>query len=277
MTAELSPESLADLVATRALFVSPHIDDVTLSCGGNVARCVDAGDSPVIVTVMAGLPAADVPLFEIAKSYHAHWGMSHLTGEEIVSRRRDEDIAASRALGARWLWLPFLDKIYRREYLLSEIRSSVIGPSERALIDEVGAKLLALWQVTRQARVYLPLALNNILDHRIVHEAGKGLLAAGAQVAYYEDFPYAAEALTPTPVEARVAELSPMVSMTVPIDECVDRRIAAIACYASQIALVFKRYGGDYEGTVRRYARSIAAAPSEYGERYWSLRAARGA
>ena len=36
-----------------ALLVQPHYDDVPPSCGGTVARLVERGDCPAIVTVLA--------------------------------------------------------------------------------------------------------------------------------------------------------------------------------------------------------------------------------
>ncbi len=44
------------------LFIAPHFDDVALSCGGEVARLVAAGETVSIVTVFAGVPPAAMPL-----------------------------------------------------------------------------------------------------------------------------------------------------------------------------------------------------------------------
>src|SRR5262252_6924938 len=39
---------------TTALFLSPHYDDVALSCGGTVAQTADAGTHALIVTIFGG-------------------------------------------------------------------------------------------------------------------------------------------------------------------------------------------------------------------------------
>ena len=67
-----------------ALFLSPHFDDVALSCGGTVALA--AADGPThVVTVFAAQPPGD--LNDFARFQHDRWG----TREDTVNRRREED------------------------------------------------------------------------------------------------------------------------------------------------------------------------------------------
>ena len=77
-------------------FISPHLDDIALSCGGFVRRLVGSGELVTIVSVCTADTPTGQPLSAAAKHVHAEWQL----GEQPYPHRRAEDAKACVALGA---------------------------------------------------------------------------------------------------------------------------------------------------------------------------------
>ena len=73
----------------RHVYLSPHFDDASLSCGGNIHRQEQAGEPVLVVTVCAAPPSANEPLSPFAESQHKNWG----NPGDIVAMRQTEDQA----------------------------------------------------------------------------------------------------------------------------------------------------------------------------------------
>ena len=169
------------------VYLSPHLDDAVLSCGGLIWEQVQAGDSVSIWTICAGnLPEGQLSDFAI--SLHRRWE----TGHQALIVRREEDKAACALLGAGFLHHDLPDCIYRRSlkddaflYASEEAIFGALHPDEVALVSEMGRWLSA--SLPEQARIVCPLAIGGHVDHRLTY------LAAG-QVDrpfwYYADYPY---------------------------------------------------------------------------------------
>ena len=69
----------------RWIYLSPHLDDIVLSCGGMVWQQVQAGDVVEIWTIFSG-DAPPGPLAGFAQELHARWQ----TGPEASAVRRAE-------------------------------------------------------------------------------------------------------------------------------------------------------------------------------------------
>ena len=133
------------LALGRVLAVSPHMDDAALSAGNFLCRC----DSPVIVTVFAGIPDRYAELTE----WDASCGFAN--GDDVVMMRRDEDRTAAQHLGGVARWLDFVDSQYRsRTPAAAEIASRIADTA-----TEVGADTIAL-----------PLGIQHE-DHELTHAA----------------------------------------------------------------------------------------------------------
>lgn len=79
----------------QTIYLSPHLDDVALSCGGLVWQEAQAGEQVAIWTICAGgIPPG--PLSDFAKKLHKRWQ----TGRNAVKHRRQEDIASCSILDA---------------------------------------------------------------------------------------------------------------------------------------------------------------------------------
>ena len=86
--------------------LSPHLDDGVFSLGAAIAAC---RGSVAMVTVFAGDPDASFP----AGEWDSRAGFR--TAGEAAAARRREDERACADLGARPVWLPFMDVQYPRD------------------------------------------------------------------------------------------------------------------------------------------------------------------
>ncbi len=108
----------------RHIFVSPHFDDVAYSCGGTIGTLVNNGERPLVMTVFAGIPSFTFNPLTIASKagrplgFRVHRGMGFnlrmsLSPAKVMALRRQEDARANDYLQAEYLWLDYLDGIYR--------------------------------------------------------------------------------------------------------------------------------------------------------------------
>lgn len=168
------------------IFLSPHFDDVVLSCGGLVWTLTQEGRRVEIWTIMGGFPP-DEAYSDFARENHERWGMS---GVEAIRMRRGEDHAACELLGAQPRYFDWLDVIYRRDPDMDEsiVHNNVelFGKSpEPSLIAQI-AQLLR-FEVPADAALISPMGLGNHVDHQAVFLAAE---ASGRIDAYYADYPY---------------------------------------------------------------------------------------
>jgi LmbE family N-acetylglucosaminyl deacetylase len=247
------------------IFVQPHFDDIALSCGGTVACCAATDGAPLIVTVFSsGPPASELTPF--AKDLHARWG----AGDAPWLARADEDAAALRALSADGVHLHHGEAIYRGY----DTWPGIIG-TPRAEDDAVSSKIARqieeIWRERPHARVYLPFGVGGHVDHQVCHLAGASLMAAGARVSFYEDFPYATLAGR---VERRMAQLGAAHSVElVDITPWMDQRLAAIGCYTSQLPFLFTAAGyylAPYETLVKKHAASLGGGEDKLVECFFT-------
>ncbi|HEU5432919.1 MAG TPA: PIG-L family deacetylase [Thermomicrobiales bacterium] len=267
------PAALAS--PTANYFISPHYDDIAISCGGTARLLADAGRTPRIDVIFGSEPDAAAPLHEFAEELHRAWGLDAAT---VIASRQAEEAKAASILGATTRVLPFRDAIYRgRHYVGNPYLFGAIAPAESGLPDQVAAALLDSEPPEAGARIYAPLGVGHHVDHQIAFLAGAQLAANDWDVWFYEDLPYA---INPGALESRLGELarSHLVEPAVTIDVASVWRakVGAIVAYASQLETVFDYVGSghspaDIDETMRAYAdRAGGGVP---GERFWRLRA----
>jgi LmbE family N-acetylglucosaminyl deacetylase len=234
------------------VYLSPHLDDAVLSCGGRIWQQVQAGERVVVVTVFANVPEPNAPLSPFAQALHAHWGHP----ADATSKRREEDLAALALLGAEAVHWPYTDCIYRKapdgRFLYADLASlwGEIDPLEESLIVELADRLFAL-PPTQGGAVYTPLGVGRHVDHRIVRRAAE---CSGRALTCYEDYPYAENREA---VEAALAKGEWRAEPVMLSEEALEAKIAAIACYRSQIS------------TFWADTAEMATAVRAFAERYW--------
>ncbi|MGD1993045.1 MAG: PIG-L family deacetylase, partial [Anaerolineae bacterium] len=248
----------------RHVFLSPHLDDVVLSCGGTVARLAQQRESVLVVTVFGGDPDLD-RLSSFAQETHAAWG----DPPTPYATRRAEDRAGVARLGATPLHLGFQDAIYRRDaagvpiYTSNEVLFGPPRATDGALVDRLETVLRSLVCRLGPTALYIPLAVGRHVDHQLVARAAWRLLAppsTAPELWWYEDFPYAAGGFpehAPDTVSAALARWSEGTwrSREMAIDPAV--KIEAIDCYASQVPMLFED-GEAMEQAVRDYSASLS-------------------
>lgn len=261
------------------LYLSPHLDDVVLSCGGLIRKQTLAGERMLVVTLFAAIPSYE-HLSPFARFHHLLWGRH----PDPVGRRRQEDQVALSHLGADPLHLDFLEAIYRgplREKPSLRLRSGQAGQAPRFLyrsnkalfgaIDlkdeglhvELASAIEEVAERQRKPFLYAPLAVGHHVDHQIARRTADSLRRRGYPIIYYEDFPYVEgeEALL---LALGAEKWSPTLEG---IADTIEEKVEAIALYASQIFYLFRRKA-TMERRVRAYAASLAPERGPC-ERYW--------
>ncbi|NUN97629.1 MAG: PIG-L family deacetylase [Candidatus Omnitrophica bacterium] len=87
------------------IYLSPHYDDASLSCGGAIHLQAQAGQAVLVVTICAAPPPSGEPLSPFAQSLHRTWG----NPADVIATREAEDRASLAILGADYLRLNFND------------------------------------------------------------------------------------------------------------------------------------------------------------------------
>lgn len=256
------------------LFLSPHYDDIALSAGATVHRLARLGRQPETLIVFGSEPDPDFVLSPFASAMHEGWG---LATSEVIARRRAEEDNASRAIGATFRLLPFHDAIYRgHTYLSDSDLFSTPALAEHGLPGEIVAALDLPNVPSDAVRMYAPLGIGGHVDHQLVFTAAASLAAAGWEVWFYEDVPYA---LQEGARERRLAEIAADHSLhlrgTAPAGADWDAKLDGILSYPSQLETIFRHYVGVEPSRTGIGAALAAYATTEYennvGERFWTL------
>lgn len=254
------------------LFVSPHYDDIALSCGGTAALVSEAGRDAVVALLFGDHPDPDQPMTPFAEHMHTEWGMS---ADQVISGRRTEEAEASSILGLRDVFLPFRDAIYRGDTYLSD--DDLFGSPKGSDIDLPERIAIALesqgFQPAR-TRVYAPLASGFHVDHQLAFLAAAQLDRAGWDVWFYEDLPYS---LLPGRVDERVerAGVTLEVAGTVDVSSVWTKKIDAIMAYPSQLKVIFEAYVGAgssreaIDEVMSTYSKKVGHGRN--AERFWRV------
>lgn len=239
------------------IYLSPHLDDAALSCGGQIAQQTAVGQHILILTIMAGDPAVG-GFSDYAQELHGRWQLA----QDAVAARRAEDIHACAILRADYQHGDIPDCIYRmgvdgRPLYTNWVQiTDNIHPAEHTLVEKLATQFATL---PRSQRVMAPLAVGNHVDHQIVRLAAEHCF--GTDLFYYEDYPYARD-------EAAVTAVIPPTdstwySQTIPLTAVdIAAKIEAIAAYTSQVSTFFNGRA-DLAQQIHQHAVAVG------GERLW--------
>lgn len=254
----------------RRVYLSPHLDDVVYSCGGQVWQQARARDPVLVVTFFAASPS-DAAINPYTLELRERWG----NALDPVAARRTEDARALKILAAQALHLPFLDCVYRQDpqtgqvyYPTVETIFGEVHASERMWHEELARALLSPVGDLGSATVYAPLTVGHHVDHILVQRVAFELLRLGHEVRYYEDFPYSGDAhavarvLRDRPGECWSSEMVPLA------EEALRAKVAAVACYASQTSTFWANMR-DMEAAFR--AQALLAGKGRLAETYWQV------
>jgi LmbE family N-acetylglucosaminyl deacetylase len=253
----------------KHIYLSPHLDDGVLSCGGAIHRRLAAGEAVLVITLFAGDPPAADALSPFAQGQPAH----QTGAPRPAALRRAEDLAALALLGADVRHLAFPDAIYRRlpdgvwpyddlAGLLGEV-----DPADPVTPEALAGEVVACLPGDEPVTLYAPLAVGRHVDHQLVHRAARLLSEQGYDVAFYEDYPYAepsdavAAALAAADAEDWRVEIVGLSSADL------TAKVAALAYYHSQLAVLFGE-AGAMPGRVWSFAVDCSSETG-LGERIW--------
>ena len=255
------------MTAYDTLFLSPHLDDAVLSCGGFIHRLTSEGKRVLVATVFSGdlVDACGAPR-ATSDAVGQVLAMMDLPLGEAMARRRREDERACARLGAELLHLDLPEALVRVGVDGQAIYGSVgslfgaVDPRDAPFLEtvvEAFRDLPPAWQVVA------PLTVGGHVDHRLTRQAAERV-HGDIDLLFYEDFPYvtkkwlAAERLLGRGISRWTTE---RVALS-PSD--LQAKVDAVAAYESQVGPLF---GGPaaMESSVRRWARKTA------GERYRRL------
>jgi len=258
---------------SRHIFLSPHFDDVVFSCGGTVAVQVSNGLHPLVITIFGGIPPQGWESSPYAYEVQREMGVTIADPGAFVAKRRREDATAMDYLQADYLWLDYFDAIYRGNPAYYTRRDELIGgevhSGDTSIERQLAQDLVALHSRLPDTVWYAPLSIGRHVDHQIVASAADHLIQRGANVKFYEDFPYV---LQQGALEARIKDLGgAMEPAYVEMSEMLPIRLEAADFYTSQIQVNF----GDrvrMHKAMENYTHGIRPVQTVHLERYWTTR-----
>lgn len=253
----------------RHIYLSPHFDDVVYSCGGTIGIQASCGGHPVVITVFAGVPSSELKLSSFALKMHKTMGFDQDIGP-LIAIRRMEDASAITHLHADYLWLDYLDAIYRGTPTYYRRRRSIfskVHPIDMEIVKQLIRDLVMLHERLPGTTWYAPFGMGYHVDHQIVFAAANELLRHGANVKFYEDFPYVIRA---SALRKRLKELGRALKPElVDIAETFHLRREAAEIYSSQIKLNFGDKAAMHKA-MKDYTSSVDPMKSMFLERYWT-------
>ena len=221
----------------RYLFISPHADDIALSCAGLVQQLHSKGHHCSILNIFNGFYPWDTLDSKVLIMYMKEdmgipeTQITSCACEKFVQARNREDMKAQKMMGCAGGALNLPDAIFRRD------GNHFFYPTEEALFacphlsDHIEAEVLE--QLEKIKSLYdifvFPLGVGNHVDHFITHNIGLTWMRERDVLFYYE-YPYFAE-------DAIIK--TNQYSVYVNIEEQHLHKIRAIEQYQTQLAGLF--------------------------------------
>ncbi|MGD2047885.1 MAG: PIG-L family deacetylase [Chloroflexota bacterium] len=244
-----------------SIYLSPHLDDAVLSCGGQIYQQIQSGKVVLVVTTMAGDPL-NRKLSSFAMSLQDRWELA----VDAVNARRQEDVKAGHLLGFDILHWKIPDCIYRVDPTSSE----ALYASEEALFGQIHAVdddlidelVRYMTNLPTHQRILIPLAVGHHVDHQLVRLAAERW-PGKADFAYYEEYPYARD---PALMRAALTPEKGWYPEVIPLSrQAISTKIRAASCYRSQISTFFDDLK-DLAAQITLYSQKVG------GERLWHTR-----
>ncbi|PWT98348.1 MAG: hypothetical protein C5B53_06840 [Candidatus Melainabacteria bacterium] len=237
------------------LFISPHLDDVVLSCSGLLISERLAGKKILVATIFSR-------------------GDDTAERKTQYEERLREDKLAMELLGLEYRWLNFPDAPVR-----NRIYDSFIGkhlesdPSDSELVGQISSTIVKLWEETQPETTFFPLAVGSHIDHRLSFACSL-TLPKDVKIVYYEDRPYV---FLDCALNLRFSEIGAAVNNGLPLDVVrLDRRECVHSFLRSFDQVhAFGNYptrGKERFIAFRRIARTFLDSANSNGYRFRPIR-----
>jgi LmbE family N-acetylglucosaminyl deacetylase len=167
-----------ETVTVKHIYLSPHSDDVALSCGGEIISNSASKNDTVILNVFTS---------EQSDSDAARKGEPALF-DSLNAERTLEDKSAWDSIGIECRYLNLPEALLRRRFPF-QIRA---GSRDLAIENAAYDAILSHVGSHPGANFYFPAGIGNHVDHLVCKEAGFRLLDEGVldKIFLYEDVPY---------------------------------------------------------------------------------------
>jgi LmbE family N-acetylglucosaminyl deacetylase len=165
------------------VYISPHMDDAALSCGGRIAMQVSQGEGVLVVTVFSGIDGT--------RAASAMPGIPPGGLREM----QDEDETALERLGVDHLRLDYRDGAFRQRFPL--LRYGLhLRTAERfaGIFGAIRTDIERICSAAACRNLHVPLGIGQHIDHHLAFRTGRLLRPNPANplaVFFYEDIPYA--------------------------------------------------------------------------------------
>ncbi len=232
----------------RALFISPHPDDVAFSCFGAIRTTEAASEVAVLITVFS------------ESDWTAQTGFAPQLRHNIAALRRKEDAAFAARFRCRQIDLCLPDSSVRgyteQERYTGQPRFDPIAETLAEKLRDVVVEIGAI------DRVFLPLGLGNHVDHLLVRNLGQRVFWNAPSLFFYEDLPYASR-IEADQISAVVDSLGIHLRPTIEdLSELWAEKSDAVRIYHSQL-------GPSTLERIASHARRISPSGG-MAERYWT-------
>lgn len=234
----------------KNIFVSPHLDDVVLSCAEIIVKEVSCGNSALILNVFTK-EYNDDSISENAKNFHDLCGYSN----KPITNRKIEDQRALKTLGVESLYLDEYEALYRKNinnefhYYQPQSHFNSELSNELSYINRLTARIESILNYLEFDYIYIPLGIGNHIDHLIIRYVFEKIVA-NKKIIYYEDIPYKLEYGNLMP-SSYTFELE---SEIIEVDsELFRKKIEALKYYTSQIPILWENKEDMMEQLSRAY------------------------
>lgn len=154
----------------KYIFLSPHLDDAALSCGGLINMFVRERNEVEVFTIFTGVPDQIENITQVQKIFKVY---SLAQAKQLFRMRKYEDIKAMTELKVNDFYhFDFLDMPFRNEVNLK--------PLVQNIVLEIAPK------IQKGDIVISPYAIGSHVDHMIVRKVAESI----AMPIYYADVPY---------------------------------------------------------------------------------------
>lgn len=162
----------------KHIYISPHSDDVALSCGAQIISNASRQDDTLILNI-----------FTSESRYSRQSAKMESTFRDSINEDRTaEDKSAWDSLGVRAEYLNLPEAILRKKFPFAILSSK----NDDTIVDDVYEALLSYVTSYPDANFYFPAGIGNHIDHIACKTAAFRLLDKEVldKIQLYEDIPY---------------------------------------------------------------------------------------
>lgn len=258
------------------LFLSPHLDDAVLSCGGLIHHLVQSGEQVVIVTAMAGAPRSPLPDSPLLRAAQAHWDGS----PDPTAIRRTEDAQAAGCLGAQVYHLPLPECAFRATVCGTGDWIALYPDYDSPFgdINDADDARLTLFETRLPfpaiTAIYAPLGVDEHVDHRLVRDWALVLTGSTDAPAlhFYEEYPHARNRAAVQRAEQHYEQQIPPLALARLVvalaDDDLDAKLKAMQCYASHLHILWNDFA-EMEAMAREFM--LKCGDGTPAERFWRV------